>query len=178
MTFRFRALQCSAGALAACAGALALAADPGPPSSTCGHADFVATALARINDVRARGATCGSHGSFGPAPPVAWNVALARAAEAHARDMVARNNFSHAAAPGRTLADRVGAAGYRWSSLGENIAGGYPSIDAVVAGWVRSPGHCRNLMTAKFTEVGLACVPGTESSKYPNYWTLNLGRPP
>ena len=177
MTFRFRALRRGVGALAACAGALAIAAEPGPATRNCGHDDFMATALARINAVRARGATCGSHGRFDPAPPVAWNDTLARAAEAHARDMVARDRFSHVAAPGRTLADRVGAAGYRWASLGENIAGGYPSIDAVVAGWVKSPGHCRNLMTAKFTEVGLACVPGNASSTYPNYWTLNLGRP-
>jgi uncharacterized protein YkwD len=160
--------------LAALAAAVVRAAEP---AATCGHADFVATTLARLNEVRARGADCGSGGRFGPAAPVVWSDALARSAEAHARDMVARNEMSHETTRGRTLADRASAAGYPWASLAENIAGGYPSIDAVVAGWVKSPGHCKNLLAPKLTEVGLACVPGTAASKYPNYWTLNMGRP-
>jgi uncharacterized protein YkwD len=43
----------------------------------------------------------------------------------------------------------------------------------VVAGWVKSPGHCKNLMTA----VGLACVRGTAASTFTHYWTLNFARP-
>jgi uncharacterized protein YkwD len=148
-----------------------------PTAATCALPDFVATTLARINDVRARGADCGSGGRFGPAPPVAWSDALARSAEAHSRDMVAKNRLSHETTAGRTLGDRATDAGYRWASLAENVAGGYPDIDAVVAGWVKSPGHCRNLLAAKLSEVGLACVPGSARSTYPNYWTLNMGRP-
>jgi uncharacterized protein YkwD len=72
--------------------------------------------------------------------------------------------------------DRVDAAGYDWASVAENIAGGYPSIDAVVAGWVKSPSHCKNLMSPSFREAGLACVPGSAASTYTNYWALNLGR--
>jgi uncharacterized protein YkwD len=166
-----------AAALAASAAALAFAAEPRDAATTCGLPDFTETALARINDVRARGANCGSGGSFGPAPPVAWSDQLPQAAAAHVRDMVTRNYFSHSSANGRTLADRVGAAGYGWASLAENIAGGYPSIAAVVAGWVKSPSHCRNLMAPNLTQIGLACVPGGEKSTYPNYWTLNMGRP-
>ena len=78
---------------------------------------------------------------------------------------------------GRTLGDRVSAAGYAWSSLGENIAAGYPGIDAVMDGWIASPGHCANLMNAGFTEVGVVCVPGAAGATYSTYWTMDLGRP-
>src|SRR5215218_8024099 len=90
--------------------------------STCNLADFRAGLLARINGVRARGADCGADGVFGAAAPLAWNDRLTIAAEGHSQDMAAKNFFSHTSADGRTLADRVSATGYAWSSLGENIA--------------------------------------------------------
>ena len=102
---------------------------------------------------------------------------LAQAAAGHSQDMAARNYFSHTSADGRTLVDRVNATGYAWSSLGENIAAGYPSVNAVVDGWMASDGHCANLMNPAFRDIGMACVPGTASSTYKTYWTLDLGKP-
>lgn len=176
MTFRLCTLPRNAVALLSLAGTLAVSAETVSSASTCGLPDFAATALARINEARARGADCGSGGRFGPAPPVAWSDKLAQAADAHAREMVARDVLSHAGANGRMVDDRVDAAGYDWASVAENIAGGYASIDAVVAGWVKSPSHCRNLMSPTLSDAGLACVPGRAASTYPNYWALNLGR--
>jgi len=145
--------------------------------STCNLPNFRAAVLARINQVRASGADCGSDGVFGAAAPVAWNDKLTLAAEGHSQDMAAKNFFSHTSADGRTLADRVNATGYAWSSLGENIAAGYPSINAVMDGWIASPGHCANLMNAGFAEVGVVCVPGNAGDTYSTYWTMDLGRP-
>jgi uncharacterized protein YkwD len=145
--------------------------------STCAIADFAATALARINARRAAGASCGSAGSFAPAPPLVWDALLTQAAEAHTQDMVANNLFSHTGSDGSTLADRVNATGYAWSSLGENIAAGYAGIDAVVTGWMASDGHCANIMNPAFSAVGLVCVPGTAATAYGNYWTMDLARP-
>lgn len=145
--------------------------------STCNLADFRAGLLARINQVRASGANCGVDGVFGAAAPLTWNDKLTVAAEGHSQDMAAKNYFSHTSADGRTLADRVNATGYAWSSLGENIAAGYPGINAVMDGWIASPGHCANLMNAGFAEVGVVCVPGTAGDTYSTYWTMDLGRP-
>jgi len=145
--------------------------------STCNLPNFRAGVLARINQVRASGADCGVDGVFGAAAPVAWNDKLTLAAEGHSQDMAAKNYFSHTSADGRTLGDRVNATGYAWSSLGENIAAGYPTIDAVMDGWIASPGHCANLMNAGFAEVGVVCVPGTPGDTYSTYWTMDLGRP-
>jgi uncharacterized protein YkwD len=164
------------------AGAAPAASTPASSSaatvgSTCNLANFRAAVLARINQVRASGANCGSDGVFGAAAPVAWNDKLTLAAEGHSQDMAAKNYFSHTSADGRTLADRVDATGYAWSSLGENIAAGYPGINAVMDAWIASPGHCANLMNSGFAEVGVVCVPGGAADTYSTYWTMDLGRP-
>ena len=145
--------------------------------STCNLPDFRASVLARINQVRASGANCGADGNFGAAAPLTWNDKLTVAAEGHSQDMAAKNYFSHTSADGRTLADRVSATGYAWSSLGENIAAGYPGVNAVMDGWITSPGHCANLMNAGFVEVGVVCVPGSAGDTFSTYWTMDLGRP-
>jgi uncharacterized protein YkwD len=154
---------------------------PSPPAAasadiTCGLANFQADALRLVNAYRAAGATCGSRGSFAPAGAVTWNAQLTSAAFGHSSDMASRNYFSHTSADGRSMVDRVEATGYDWSSLGENIGGGQRSVDEIVAGWMRSEGHCANLMNPRFTEMGMACA-RNESSTYALYWTQNLGRP-
>lgn len=146
-------------------------------ASTCGLPDFLPAAMARINQWRASGATCGSRGVFAPSAALAWNNRLTQAAEAHSQDMVANNFFSHTGTGGSTLGSRVSAAGYDWRSLGENIAAGQTSINQVVDGWIASEGHCANLLNPAFSEVGLACVSGTSSTTYRSYWTMDLGAP-
>lgn len=143
--------------------------------STCGIGGFAATALDRINAVRAAGADCHTSGRFAPAAPLTWNAKLTQAAEGHSQDMAANKLFSHTGTGGSTLSTRVTAAGYVWSTLGENIAAGYVGIDSVMAGWVASDGHCANLMNPNFKEVGLVCVPGSSANAYSTYWTMDLG---
>jgi uncharacterized protein YkwD len=151
-----------------------------PPSgalATCGLADFRNAAMARINQWRASGADCGSQGRFAATTALAWSDALAQAAAGHSQDMATHNFFSHSSFDGRTLSQRIDAAGYDWSSIGENIAAGQASVASVVDGWVASPGHCANLMNPGFTQVGLACVRGSASNTYATYWTMDLARP-
>jgi uncharacterized protein YkwD len=138
--------------------------------------DFAAAALARVNQVRAAGATCGARGSFAPAAALTWSNLLTQASDVHSRDMQANNFFSHTGSNGSSLSQRVDATGYDWSGLGENIAAGYPSVNAVVDGWMGSDGHCANLMNPNFTQFGLACVSGTSANTYSNYWTMDLAR--
>lgn len=146
------------------------------PAAICGLPRFREETLERVNAVRARGADCGAQGSFGAAPPVAWNDALTAAATAHSTDMATRDYFSHTSPSGGTMSDRVDAAGYRWSALAENIAAGYGSIQTVIDGWIDSDGHCANVMNPQLREIGMACVP-SDSATYRTYWTMNLGRP-
>ncbi len=173
---------CGGGGDAATPGGAAAASAPVGAAatgigSTCNLPDFRTSVLARINQVRAGGANCGADGVFGAAAAVTWNDKLTVAAEGHSQDMAAKDYFSHTSADGRTLADRVNATGYAWSTLGENIAAGYPSVNAVMDGWIASPGHCANLMNAGFAEVGVVCVPGVAGDTFSTYWTMDLGRP-
>ncbi|RZL35390.1 MAG: CAP domain-containing protein, partial [Rubrivivax sp.] len=102
---------------------------------------------------------------------------LTQAAVAHSDDMVAKNFFDHVGSNGSTLGTRVTAAGYTWSSVGENIAAGQTSVAEVVDGWMKSEGHCANLMNAGFRDIGVACVAGGASNTYRTYWTQDFGTP-
>ena len=111
--------------------------------------------LQRINTYRAAGATCGTQ-RFAPAAPVAWNALLEQAAQKHARDMAARRTLSHTGGDGSTLSDRAAREAYAFSTLGENVSAGYTTVPDALAGWMRSPGHCANMMSKGFREVGVA----------------------
>ena len=155
----------------------ATAPTPTPTTTSCNLPDFQASLLARVNQYRAAGASCRSAGQFAPALPLSWNAQLEQAAAGHSIDMATQNYFSHSSLDGRTMADRINATGYLWRNLGENIAAGYPTVNAVVDAWMSSDGHCANIMNLAFQEVGVACVPSSTST-YSSYWTMNLGRPP
>jgi uncharacterized protein YkwD len=149
---------------------------PSGPDITCGLANFEAEALRIVNQYRASGATCGARGAFAPAAALTLNAKLTSAAFGHSRDMADQNYFSHTSLDGRSMTDRINATGYSWSTIGENIAAGYYSMQSVVDGWMASEGHCANLMNPRFTEFGLACT-RNDASRYRIYWTQNLGRP-
>ncbi|HKX43869.1 MAG TPA: CAP domain-containing protein, partial [Burkholderiaceae bacterium] len=83
----------------------------------------------------------------------------------------------HTGSNGSTFSQRIDATGYSWSTAGENIAAGYSSVDAVMDGWIASPGHCANLMNPNFSEVGVSCVPGTSATVDSSYWTMDLAKP-
>lgn len=153
----------------------ALAPAPTPASATCGLPNFQAGALARINQYRASGADCRSAGRFLSAQPLVWESRLAQAATAHSQDMASRNYFSHTSPTGSSMVTRINATGYTWSTIGENIAAGYSTVNAVIDGWMASDGHCANLMNPNFKDAALACV-ASSTSRYRTYWTLDLGR--
>ena len=144
---------------------------------TCNLANFQSDMLAAVNARRRAGATCGANGSFPAAPDLTWNAALTQAAATHSDDMVTGNFFSHTGSNGSTLGSRATAAGYVWSSLGENIAAGQATVADVVDGWMKSDGHCANIMNASFREIGAACVAGGASNTYRTYWTQDFGTP-
>lgn len=125
--------------------------------------------LALVNDRRAAGATCSGR-EYGPAGPLAMNGALRCAAQNHSLDMGQRDYFDHYSPEGDGPGERFEEAGYAGSTWGENIAWGYGSPEAVVEGWMNSPGHCANLMNPNFTETGVGFYEGS-------LWTQTFGRP-
>lgn len=151
---------------------------PAPVATTCNLPNFTQELLDRVNQFRASARTCGTV-AYAAAPPLVWNGPLTQAAAGHSLDMATNNHFSHTSFDGRTMVDRVNAAGYAWSALGENIAAGQGTVAAVMSSWQGSAGHCANLMNPSFNHIGAACVPQPAGSTggYGRYWTMNLGRP-
>jgi uncharacterized protein YkwD len=131
--------------------------------------------LRLVNRARSSQRRCGAK-VYPPVASIRWNAALARAAQRHAVDMARYNRLSHTGSSGSTPAARVNKAGYRWRAVGENIAAGQPTCEAVVDNWLASAGHCANLMETRFTEMGAACEQ-VSSTKYGTYWTLVLATP-
>ncbi len=142
-------------------------------STTCLPGVTIAEAVAKLNTARATGRMCGTTW-YPAAPPLVWNEALARAASLHSQDMAANNYFSHTSLDGRSPGTRITQAGYNWSRYGENIAAGQSTMDAALASWLKSPGHCKNIMNARNKDYGLGCA-YKSTSRYRIYWTQDFG---
>ncbi len=133
------------------------------------------TVLGLVNEARGKPRICGDQ-RFAAAPAVAWNEKLAAAALAHSGEMATRNDFSHTGQNGNDVAVRAQQQGYRWRSVGENIAAGQGSAQKVVAGWLASPGHCANIMNPAFVEMGAAYATNPDSDMI-IYWTQVFAQP-
>jgi uncharacterized protein YkwD len=125
--------------------------------------------LARVNAARAESRRCGTI-AYPAAPPLTLSEALSRIAAGHSATMGARDSLAHQDPDGSTPADRVARGGYAARVVGENVASGVPTAAEVVAGWLASPGHCANVMDARFTEMGIAYVVAPRSGGA-IYWT-------
>lgn len=122
--------------------------------------------LQLVNDARKKGCQCGDTW-YPSAPALSWNLLLEKAALRHSQDMYTNKFFSHTGQDGTGAGVRIDAAGYQWRTYGENIAMGYQLENDVVDGWLKSPGHCKNIMNASFKEMGVA--------KSGSYWTQDFG---
>nr|WP_131748502.1 CAP domain-containing protein [Frankia sp. Cppng1_Ct_nod] len=108
------------------------------------------------------------------ARPLTPDACLTLAAQLHSEDMAANSYMDHVGLDGRTMSDRATAAGYRYRMLGENVAAGQQSPAEVVAGWMNSPGHRKNILNGEFTQIGVGCARG---GSYGTYWTQLFGTP-
>lgn len=84
------------------------------------------------------------------------------------------NDFAFAPlASTRSWSDRIRRdCDYPGSGFGENIAYGYATPAAVMAGWLNSPGHRANIEERSFRAIGVGVV---ASSSGRIYWTQNFG---
>ena len=94
------------------------------------------------------------------APPLVVDDRLDLAARRYAAALAGGACFAHDCGPVPELTDRVGATGYAWARLGENLAAGQRTAEAVVAAWLASPGHRATLLDPALTELGLGRADG------------------
>ena len=108
---------------------------------------------------------------------------LLKAAKRHSSDMVRRRYFDHKSPDGATMVDRAKAAKYvpkdkSWR-VAENLAwgsGSYGSARHVVASWMKSNMHRKNILDDELRHVGVGLAGGTPSGRRGATFTLLLGR--
>lgn len=102
-------------------------------------------------------------------PALGIECKLVDAAAGHSTEMRKLGYFSHSSpTPGHgTPFARAEQAGFDGQAVGENIAMGYPSPQAVHRGWLRSPGHHRNILVPGWNCMGVA--------RAGEYWTQVFG---
>lgn len=145
-----------------------------PGVQTAEQQQIAGRVLALVNAERAR---------VGCAP-LSMDVKLVAAAQGHSNDMANNNFFAHIGSEGSSVSERANAAGYSWGRLGENIAAGQSSPEAVMAGWMASPGHRDNILDCRYVHTGIGFVYqaddkplGNNSVPYYRYWTQVFAAP-
>ncbi|MEW2087384.1 CAP domain-containing protein [Streptomyces sp. NPDC005283] len=103
--------------------------------------------------------------------PLTSNAKLVKAADDYSDVMADAGVMSHTGPDGSTMTSRVEAAGYAWSTLGENIAQGQSDAAAVMDAWMHSPGHRANILNCSFKEIGV----GVHFGDGGPWWTQDFG---
>lgn len=104
-------------------------------------------------------------------PPLAEDSHLNRSAQGWTDTMMRTGQYDH----GTNFAGRILIAGYHLSTAGENIATGNPTPRSVVAAWMASPGHCRNILNPSFADVGTGLANGMIGGGTGATWTQDFG---
>jgi uncharacterized protein YkwD len=118
--------------------------------------------------------------------PLRVSSRLSPAAKQHSSEMAARGYYSHDSANGSSFDRRI--ARYypmgdsRYWSVGENLLWSSPDVDAggALDMWWNSPEHRKNMLTARWREIGLSAVhvpaaPGTYGGREVTIVTTDFG---
>lgn len=90
---------------------------------------------------------------------------LNSAAQVRAKEIV--TSFSHTRPNGANCFTALSEAGIKYNGSGENIAYGQKTPAEVVNAWMNSAGHRANIMSSKFTKIGVGC----HNSNGTYYWS-------
>lgn len=97
--------------------------------------------------------------------PLAVNPALAAVAGRHAQDMIDHKFFSHTNPAGESPKDRVSRSGASFGYVGENLAMD-ATVEAAEAALMRSLAHRANILSPRYTEVGIGVREGSDGEVY------------
>jgi uncharacterized protein YkwD len=104
-------------------------------------------------------------------PTLNHSSQLDQSAQGMCQRMVTEHFFSHETPDGKTVVDRVEPTGYIPNSgdwvVGENLAWGSGALStpqAIVNGWMNSPGHRANILAPDYKDLGLAACMGSPTT--------------
>jgi hypothetical protein len=87
--------------------------------------------------------------------PLTASADLMSAAQMKAEDMAKGHFFAHTAPDGTVAWDYFKKVGYSYSVAGENLALTNQGSDDVIQGWLNSPTHRANLLSADYSDMGI-----------------------
>jgi uncharacterized YkwD family protein len=90
---------------------------------------------------------------------------LSKVAKVKSQDMSTNNYFDHTSPTYGSPFDMMKQFGVAYKAAGENIAKGQTTPEEVVKAWMNSEGHRANILSDKFTHIGVGYVENG------NYWT-------
>lgn len=93
---------------------------------------------------------------------------LSNIATLKSSDMAKKNYFSHTSPTYGTPFEMLQQFGISYSAAGENIAAGQKTAEDVMQSWLNSSGHRANILSSKYTELGVGYYKG---GSYGVYWT-------
>ncbi len=104
--------------------------------------------------------------------PLTINWEASRVARYKSEDMKNNNYFSHTSPTYGSPFDMLKKFNVNYTAAGENIARGQKTAEAVMKAWMNSEGHRKNILSDKFTEIGVGYADGSSP-----YWTQIFLRP-
>src|SRR3954452_12727891 len=130
----------------------------------------------------------GERTANGNLPQLTPNAQLTSAASGMCQRMVTEQFFAHDTPDGKSIVDRIEPTGYipnggDWV-VGENLAWGSGALStpqAIVNGWMNSPGHKANILAPDYKDIGLASCMGaplpdhTDGTVYVNNFGAKAG---
>lgn len=125
-------------------------------SGASGVSGYEAEVVRLVNEIRTREGLAS----------LTTTSALSAAAGRRAEELV--SCYAHERPDGTECFTALDEFGVSYRTAGENIAAGYPTPEAVVTGWMNSPGHRANILNPDFKAIGVGHVSGQGS--YGSYW--------
>ncbi len=111
--------------------------------TTTGNANYANEVLRLVNAERAKAGL----------PVYTTTRPLASAANKRAQEII--TSFSHTRPNGSSFFTVLREYGIPFRTAGENIAYGQKTPQEVVASWMKSPGHRRNILNPNFKKIGI-----------------------
>ena len=109
-------------------------------------------------------------------PPLVLDDALTQAARGHCRDMADNGFTSHTGSDGSSAGERVDAAGYEGTYVGEIIGWGFGGDPAsMIYWWMNSSPHRALILSDWANEYGVGYAYNADSA-WTHYWTVDFGQ--
>lgn len=129
---------------------------PGDPDNGGSQDAFADAVVELVNAERAKAGLS----------PLSVHDGVAEAANKRAQEI--KGTFSHTRPDGSNFSTVLTQAGISYRSVGENIAYGQNSPEAVMQSWMNSSGHRANILNRDFTSIGVGHYKDASGT---DYWT-------